>query len=60
MKTRPSNNPQACQILPLTRPQMTVRSDVRAGLQNDCSLGVGYWRKELNNLKKIADVLDCA
>jgi hypothetical protein len=60
MKTKPSNEQQAHQVLPAPRPQLTVRSDVRAGLSGDCALGVSYWRKELNSLRKIADALDCS
>jgi hypothetical protein len=39
--------------------QIKVRSDVRAGVQGDCELGIGYWRKEYNYWKNLAKQLGC-
>lgn len=58
MKTTTSHGQK--QVLPAPRPQLAVRSDVRAGLSGSCELGVGYWRKELNDLRKLANALNCA
>jgi hypothetical protein len=39
--------------------QLKVRSDLRAGVQGDCQLGIGYWRKEYNYWKNLAKQLGC-
>lgn len=59
MKIQVSNPPAVRQPAPATPPQLTVRSGIRAGLTEDCSLGVSYWRKELNALRTIAQALNC-
>jgi hypothetical protein len=41
-------------------PQLALRTDLRAGADADCELGVGYWRRELNSWRKIAEELGCA
>jgi hypothetical protein len=41
-------------------PQMHVRSDLRAGVVEDCTLGLSYWRKEYNRLKQYAETLGCS
>jgi hypothetical protein len=41
-------------------PQLAVRSDLRAGADADCELGIGYWRRELNYWKDLAQQLGCA
>lgn len=41
-------------------PQMQVRSDLRLGVVEDCTLGLSYWRKEYNRLKQYAEALGCS
>lgn len=41
-------------------PQMYVHSDLRAGVVEDCTLGLSYWRKEYNRLKQYAETLGCS
>jgi hypothetical protein len=59
METKQLKEQPARPNSPAPRPQLTVRCGLRAGRNDACALGVGYWRKELNNLKTIANVLDC-
>jgi hypothetical protein len=48
-------------LKPASRPsQLKVRSDLRAGATGDCELGIGYWRKEYNYWKNLAQQLGCA
>lgn len=41
-------------------PQLAVRSDLRAGADADCELGIGHWRREFNYWRDIAQQLGCA
>lgn len=43
-------------------PQLTLRTDLRAGAEADkgCEAGIGYWRKEYNYWKNMAQSLGCA
>ena len=43
-------------------PQLALRTDLRAGAEADkgCEAGVGYWRKEYNYWKNMAQSLGCA
>ena len=41
-------------------PQLALRTDLRAGADADCERGIGYWRREYNDWKKIAQSLGCA
>lgn len=38
--------------------QIKVRSAICSG--NDCSLGIQYWRKEYNDIKKQAQLWGCS
>jgi hypothetical protein len=47
---------------PEALPQLKVRSGLRAGAnqaEGDCSLGIGYWRKEYNYWKSLAQSMGC-
>ena len=43
-------------------PQLALRTDLRAGEDTDkgCEAGIGYWRKEYNYWKNMAESLGCA
>ncbi len=41
-----------------TRPQLKVRSDLRAGA--DCEEGLSYWKSEYNYWKNLAQSMGCA
>ena len=41
-------------------PQLVLRTNLRAGADADCELGVGYWRREFNDWRRIAENLGCA
>lgn len=43
-------------------PQLALRTDLRAGEDTDkgCEAGIGYWRKEFNYWKNMAESLGCA
>ncbi len=46
---------------PAGRPaSLKVRSDLRAGANGACELGLQYWKKEYNTWKKIAQNMGCA
>lgn len=38
--------------------QIQIRSDLRAG-NDDCELGIQYWRKEYNSIKNQAKAIGC-
>jgi hypothetical protein len=43
-------------------PQLVLRTDLRAGAEDDkgCEAGIGYWRKEYNHWKNLAESMGCA
>ena len=41
-------------------PQIALRTNLRAGAEEGCEAGIGYWRKEYNYWKNIAQSLGCA
>jgi hypothetical protein len=43
-------------------PQLALRTDLRAGAKSNagCEEGIGYWRKEYNYWKQMAQSLGCA
>ena len=41
-------------------PQLALRTNLRAGEEAGCEEGVGYWRKELNYWKNLAESMGCA
>lgn len=41
-------------------PQLTLRTGLRAGADADCELGIGYWRREFNRWRQIAQEMGCA
>lgn len=41
-------------------PQLVLRTDLRAGEDAGCEEGVGYWRKEFNYWKNLAESRGCA
>lgn len=40
--------------------QLVLRTDLRAGATAGCEEGVGYWRREFNRWREIAQNLGCA
>lgn len=40
--------------------QFKVRTELRAGIDADCTQGLSYWRKEYNKLKAYAQSIHCA
>ena len=41
-------------------PQLALRTNLHAGKDAGCEEGVGYWRKELNYWKNLAESMGCA
>ena len=57
------SNPHKVQTAgkPASRPgSLKVRSDLRAGANGACELGLQYWKKEFNTWKKLAQNMGCA
>jgi len=62
MKNRLNNLGQRSVESDSKTPQLALRTDLRAGAEADkgCEAGVGYWRKEYNYWKNMAQSLGCA
>mgnify|MGYP001351424591 CR=1 FL=1 len=60
MQINPQTDVNKAQRQTPRAPQMHVRSNVRAGVVEDCTLGLSYWRKEYNRLKQYAESLGCS
>ena len=63
MKNNPNNRGQLSTQSNTRTPQLAIRTDLRAGKDDEdkgCEAGIGYWRKEFNYWKNLAESMGCA